>query len=292
MALTLATYNVLDLFDSADQRKIDALGAMVRELAADVIAFQEVGSLAALKAVLAAAGGGFGDPIVGRADKRGIACALVSKRPILDVRMLDAPSLPFPTFHEGDPEPFGDRILLRRAVPIVRIDGGDLGPLNVLSLHWKSGRPSSIVLRDGTERQPVTVAERAEGDLRSLVQRAAEALFLRRAIDELIQSRPGEGISVCGDFNDVSGSVPLQVICGEGEGSLHDVVERIPAAARISVLHGGSPAAIDHVLLTHALAGRVQSARFLNEQLADPDALPEGEQVLPSDHAPLVVVFA
>jgi hypothetical protein len=210
---------------------------------------------------------------------------------VLSQSALDAPSLPFPVLQEGDPPPFAGRLRLRRSIPVARIDGGELGPISVLSLHWKSGRPSPLVLRDGTEREPQTTGERAEGDLRSLVQRAAEALFLRHAIDELLAAHTTEGIAVCGDFNDVDGSVPLAVIRGDDDGALDDVVLRVPACDRRSVLHGGSPAAIDHILLTAGLAKRVQSARFLNDGLLDPDALPPGTPVLPSDHAPLVVTL-
>lgn len=295
MTLTVATYNLLDLFDlrdgEPDERKIDALAEVVRRLDADVIAFQEVGSIDALRAILAKSGGGFSDPVVGRADKRGIACAIASKRAVLDVAVLDAATLPFPAFHEDDPAPFGARLRLRRSIPVVRIDGGHLGPITFLSLHWKSRRATPLTLRDGTDHEPTTVAERAAGDLRSLVQRAAEALFLRKGIDEILAARPTDAVCVCGDFNDVSGSVPLQVVVGEGEGMLEDVGLRVPVADRWSVLHGGAPAAIDHVLLTPGIAKQVQNARFLNEGLLDPDALPEGTPVLPSDHAPLVVTL-
>lgn len=290
--MRIATYNLLDLFDPGDAPKIAALAEVVRALDADVIAFQEVGSEAALRAVLAAAGGAWLDPIVGRADKRGIACAIASKRPIRSHSALDATTLPFPVLHEGDPAPFGDRLRLRRAIPVARIDGGDLGELHVLSLHWKSGRPSPLVLADGSEREPATAAERAEGDLRSLIQRSAEALFLRHAVDEILRADPEARVAVCGDYNDVNGSVPLNIACGDGDTALTDVVVLVPPEGRVSVLHGGSPAAIDHVLLSAALAERVQTARFVNAGLKDPDALPPGTPVLPSDHAPLLVTLA
>lgn len=289
MAFTLATYNVLDLFDPDDREKIEALASVVRALDADVLALQEIGSRAALDAVLHRADRGYGEPFVARADKRGIACAIVSRLPVLGRRALDADVLPFPVLHEGDPAPFGARLRLRRAIPVVRIDAGALGVFSLLSTHWKSGRPSPLVAPDGTEREPQTAAERAEGDLRSLVQRASEALFLRRAVDELLAAAPGESVVVAGDLNDVSGSVPVRVLAGEGEGALVDAIFRVPDAERVSVLHGGRPAAIDHVLFAGPLAKRVQSARFENTGLVDPDALPEGSRVLPSDHAPLVV---
>ncbi len=292
MPLTVATYNVLDLFDPADGEKIAAIADVVRRIDADVVAFQEIGSVDALRAILAAAGGGFGEPHVARADKRGIACAIASKRPVLEATALDAETLPFPSLHAADPAPFAGRLRLRRAIPVLRVDGGELGAISVLSLHWKSARPAPLVLADGSEYEPATSAERAEANLRSLIQRAAEALFLRRSLDALAAARPDDGIVVCGDFNDVDGSIPLAIARGDGAGALTDALHRVPAAERVSVLHGGAPAAIDHVLLSPRLAGHVQDARFWNEGLLDPDHLPPGKRCLPSDHAPFVVKIA
>jgi endonuclease/exonuclease/phosphatase family metal-dependent hydrolase len=294
MPLTIATYNLLDLFDPADGEKVGALAEMVRRADADVLALQEVGSVEALRAVLHASGCGYGEPHVARADKRGIACAIATRRPVLEASALDATELPFPALHAGDPAPYAGRLRLRRAIPVVRLDGGELGALTVLSLHWKSARPAPLVLADGTEHEPTTATERAEANLRSLIQRAAEALFLRRSIDAFHAARPDDGIVVGGDFNDVDGSVPLAIARGdaEGEQALVDAVHRVPVAERVSVLHGGTPAAIDHVLLSLRLAKHVQDARFLNDGLLDPDHLPPGKRCLPSDHAPFVVKIA
>jgi predicted extracellular nuclease len=299
MPLTIATYNVLDLFDPEDaasrgrlDRRIAKLASRLREADADVVALQEIASKEALLALARATSSDYSEPIVARADKRGIACAILTRRPVLAVEMLDASEIPFPVFRDGDPAPFHGRIPLRRAVPIVRVDGGELGPVTVASVHFKSRR--GVPRRDalGTEIPATRPGEEAEEELRSLVLRAAEALFVRHAVDRLFGGQPDELLAICGDFNDVVASTPVRIVMGRGGFGLHSCAQGIPSEQRISVRHGGEPAAIDHVLASARLFERVQSARFLNDGLHDPDALPEGVGPEDSDHAPLVVRFA
>lgn len=299
MAFTIATYNVLDLFDPEDaasrgrlDRRIAKLASRLREADADVVALQEIGSKEALLALARATRSDYAEPIIARADKRGIACAILTRRPVLAVEMLDASEIPFPVFREGDPDPFHGRIPLRRAVPVVRVDGGDLGPVTVASVHFKSRR--GVARRDalGNEILATRPGEQAEEELRALVLRAAEALYVRHAVDRLFGDQADTQLAVCGDFNDVLTSTPLRILMAPGAFGLHSCAHGIPPEQRISVRHGGEPAAIDHVLASMRLFERVQSARFLNDGLFDPHTLPEGVAPEDSDHAPLVVRFA
>lgn len=299
MTLTIATYNVLDLFDPEDaasrgrlDRRIAKLASRLREADADVVALQEIASKEALVTLARAAGGAYAEPIIARADRRGIACALLTRRPVLSVEMLDAHELPFPVFREDDPPPFPGRLSLRRAVPVARIDAGALGSVTVASVHFKSRRGVPRRDAEGNDLPATRQGEEAEEELRAMVLRAAEALYVRHAIDRLFGGRPDEQLVVCGDFNDILTSTPVRIVMGRGEFALHSCAHGIPPEQRISVRHGGDPAAIDHVLASSRLFERVQSARFLNEGLYDPDTLPEGAAPEDSDHAPLVVRFA
>src|SRR5438477_62413 len=106
MGFRLATYNVLDLFDEHPllPKKIDTLAARIRELDADVVGLQEIGSEVALEALRARASEG-GTPyasVVGTADARGIRCAALSRVPILRSTVHTTDALPFPVFVEGD----------------------------------------------------------------------------------------------------------------------------------------------------------------------------------------------
>src|ERR1700733_7129725 len=114
MALSLATFNVKNLLEPRSDaeravmpRKLDAIAEMLRACDADIVGLEEVGPPALLRAVMARLpGSGYGEPVVGTPDARGIRCALLSRVPILHARVETAEALPFPVFRVGDPEPF------------------------------------------------------------------------------------------------------------------------------------------------------------------------------------------
>jgi len=289
MALVLATFNVLDLFDAADSARIEGVAAVLRPHAPDVIALQEVGSEGVVRALVAAVGGGY-ETVVADADERGIRCALASRLRILERAVLRAAHLPFPRFRPEDPEPFDERIPLRRAVPDVLVDAGALGRLRVLVVHFKSRRGTPMREASGAIIPPQSTADLAAAEARAVAWRSAEALFVRRAVDERRARSPSEHLVVCGDFNDVPGSLPLRIVEGvagvaAGEPARADALvsacDRIPVGDRISVDHDGETAAIDHMLLTPALAARLDRCFYDRSSLG-----------VASDHAPLVARFA
>jgi endonuclease/exonuclease/phosphatase family metal-dependent hydrolase len=295
MALVLATFNVLDLFDASDPARIERIAGLLRPHAPDVIALQEVGGEPATSALNAALGGGF-TPVLGDADDRGIRCALLSRLPIVASAVLRAAHLPFPRFHREDPEPFGTRIPLRRAIPEVTIDAGDIGRVRILVVHFKSRRGRPMLDEAGALIQAVTTAELAAAEARAVAWRCAEALFVRGTVDERLAKDPDDRLVVCGDFNDVAGSLPLRIVAGtagtdvpRGD-SLVSCAELIPIAERISVLHGGEPAAIDHALVSPALASRLERCAYDRSGLIDLGAGTTAAYA--SDHAPLIVRFA
>jgi endonuclease/exonuclease/phosphatase family metal-dependent hydrolase len=299
MAFTLATYNVLDLFEAPERltrehldAKLAHLAAVLERANADVVAFQEVGSAAVVRELTARLPGlAYGEAVVGTADARGIRCALVSRLPILEARVHTAQSLPFPIFVAGDPSPFGARIPLRRGILGVRVDGGALGPVEIIVAHFKSGR--ALPLRDSSgEVPPVTPRDYAEAQLRTLVWRGAEALFVRGLVDDILSDAPDRHVVVAGDLNDRPGSTVLRVVSGGGPLALVPCADAVPEAARYSILHNGERQQIDHILATRPLRERLSSARFLNDGLRDhgeftDDAPPAAD----SDHAAFVVSF-
>jgi endonuclease/exonuclease/phosphatase family metal-dependent hydrolase len=293
---------VKDLFegdakDAASRAHFDAVADMVRAANADVLALQEVGSALAVRALLERleGQGGYGAPVVGTADKRGIRCALLSRCPVLDAQVHTTDALAFPPFVEGDPPPFDARIPLRRGVVHARVDGGALGAIDVFVAHFKSRRALPLRTPSGDVVPPASARARAEAELRSLVWRAAEALYVRGLVDDCL-ARSGEPrVAVMGDLNDVPESVTLSVLRdARGDArALHCCARHVPAERRYSVLHDGERAQIDHVLLTWNLFARVSSARFLNERLREHPQVAEGAPPLPdSDHAPFVVELA
>ena len=240
MTLTLATFNVKDLLEPQDDGERQVLGAklawiagMVRACDADVIGLQEVGTVELVRAVLERLDGhAYGEPVMGTADARGIRCALLSRVPVVEARVHTAESLPFPVFREGDPAPFGTRIPLRRGVVHARVQAPGLGLVDVLVVHFKSSR--SVPARDESGRElPATNARmRSEATIRSLVWRAAEALYVRRLVDDVLAPDPGGRVAVVGDLNDVPGSPAVRAVRGEGDGELFDCAAGVDARAR------------------------------------------------------------
>jgi endonuclease/exonuclease/phosphatase family metal-dependent hydrolase len=295
MAFVLATFNVLDLFDASDPERIDRIASLLRTHAPDVVALQEVGGEAATDAIASALGGGF-VRVLGDADERGIRCAVLSRLPIVSSNVLRAAHLPFPRFHREDPEPFGTRIPLRRAIPEVVVDAGELGKVRVLVVHFKSRRGTPMRDEAGVQVPAATTAELAAAEARAVAWRCAEALFVRGVIDERLAKDAEDRLVVCGDFNDVSGSLPLRIVMGTAgtdaprPDALVSVAELIPIAERISVLHGGEPAAIDHALVSPTLATRLERCSYDRTDLID--LAKATNAAYASDHAPLVVRFA
>jgi endonuclease/exonuclease/phosphatase family metal-dependent hydrolase len=322
MSWTLATYNVMNLLEPREpceprdqareqlRRKIEAIGAMLRECDADVVALQEIGSAALVSAVVAAVpGAGYAEPIVGTADARGIRCAIVTRLPLLAARVHTAEALAFPAFVATDPSPFGARIPLRRGVVHAVVDAPGTGAVHVFSAHFKSRIGVPLLDAAGREVPPTSARARSEAALRSLVWRAAEALFVRALVDDALASgtsttsttsttsatAPPASAIVAGDLNDLPGSPVLAALRGEGPGELFDCTSRIPSEARYSLFVEGRGVQIDHVLATAGLYGRLAGARFANAGLRDHGPFVPGvpeELSVDSDHAPLVVTFA
>jgi endonuclease/exonuclease/phosphatase family metal-dependent hydrolase len=302
MPFALATYNVKNLFDAesdADRpawnRKLDALAEAIRACNADVVGLQEVGSLESARALVARLRPEqYGEPFLGTADARGIRCALIARRPLAFADVRTCSALPFPTFHAGDPAPFGARIPLRRGIVHVGIDMPGSGLLHVLVAHFKSPRPLGVKDAQGEEVAPASAYERAQDFVRTMVWRVAEALFTRSLVDAILTREPSAQVAVLGDLNDVPSSAALRALQSEGPGALLDCTASIEPACRFSIVHESRPFQVDHILATPSLGARLRGARLLNASLRDhgPTAATMPEAMTPdSDHAPLVAYF-
>jgi endonuclease/exonuclease/phosphatase family metal-dependent hydrolase len=306
MPLTVATLNVKNLLEpaldaDASERallggKLAWIARMLRDCDADVVGLQEIGPPELLASVLAQAplaGSGYGEPIVGTADARGIRCAVVSRLPVIEARVHTAEALAFPVFRAGDPPAFGARIPLRRGFVHARVQAPGLGAVEVIVVHFKSPRPVALRDADGREIEALTARARAEGVLRSLVWRAAEALHARGIVDSLLAADPRAQVALLGDLNDVPDSPVARALQSDGDGSLLDCATVVPEADRFSAIHAGRRIQIDHILATPALYARLRSGRFLNAELREHEFPPDGNEppTVDSDHAPLVVRF-
>ncbi|MFO0679269.1 MAG: endonuclease/exonuclease/phosphatase family protein [Polyangiaceae bacterium] len=308
MGFVLATFNVQDFFDPTTdderrrfERRAAHLASIVRASEADVLALQEVGSEATVRALATAIGPDFaaGTAVVGAPDTRGIRNAILTRAKVTRSRTHASADLPFPSFAKGGERMFDVALPLRRALVDVEVDAGSFGRIRVLSCHFKSRR--AVFLKDPAETDPTsdgippgTLLEWAEADVRSLVFRAAEGLFVRRVVDGIVATDPDVGIAVMGDLNDTVDSVPVACVRGRrardgashpAPGVLHGCEDLVPEARRFSIVHGGKRAQIDHVLLSDRLRARVTSAAFSNEDLRDHAEDPASGPALDSDHA-------
>lgn len=297
--LRVATYNVLNLFDgqnAAESKvisdKIEFLAARILESEADVVGLQEIGSEKLLEELVLSLQkhASYTHRVVGTPDVRGIRNALVSRLPFKSSQVLTSPHLEFPRFVEGDPPPFGARLPLRRGVVQAEVDAGDLGSVDVLVVHFKSGRGVPLRTAAGEPIPPVVSRDYGEATVRALVFRAAEALFVRGAVDALLAD-PLKKVAVIGDFNDVIDSVPVRIIRGGGPMLLQSCTELVSKEKRFTVMHGGNRNTIDHILVSQEMRNRLKNCGILNELLHDHDAGYSDAPRADSDHALVVASF-
>ncbi len=224
--LVLATCNALNLANpgrlfyanqepfGADEyaRKVEWLGAMLRRLNADIVAFQEVWDEAALRDAVAASGlrypqvaapgaeqGATGTPRVG----------LATRWPVLQLRSHQAFEA-----RQGVMIPeLGEHRAFERPVleALVEMPGGR-GTLRVLVVHLKSKRPKFLQNEAGEvieDRDDPAIVARAT--LRSLVMRAAECAALRVLVHARL-ANTREPLVLMGDLNDGPHAVTTQMV--------------------------------------------------------------------------------
>jgi endonuclease/exonuclease/phosphatase family metal-dependent hydrolase len=284
--------------------KVEWTARMIARADADVVALQEIGPPEALDALVAKLGR-YDARVIGTPDARGIRCALLSRLPILASRVHTAEALAFPTFALGDPPPFGARIPLRRGVVVARIDARELGAIDLLVAHFKSRRGVPLRTAAGDIVVPSSQRERAEADARSMAWRSAEALCVRALVDDALARDPDAKVAVMGDLNDSIGSATLDIVMGDDRfpGALASCADAIPPQRRHTVIFGGSPSQIDHILVTANLRARLSSCEALNDALREHPHVPSAEDkaanpasvepppTVDSDHAPLAARF-
>lgn len=279
MALRLATFNLKDFFLPRAEReravveaKLSNVGASLRRARADVVALQEVGSTELLDRLVTGelAELGYGPPVVGTEDRRGIRNVILSRLPVVWSQVHHPKTLPFPRFVEGDPEPFPGRIPLRRGIVHVRVEAGALGEVDILTAHFKSNLPARLERADGSEVPDAGPVALGESAVRSLIQRAAEALYVRGLVDSVFAQWQDHAICVMGDLNDTLHSLPIRLLRGIDTTSKHWLragADLVPPERRFSCLHAGGESLIDHILLSERLHRALRVFEIHNEAL-------------------------
>lgn len=264
----IATFNVLNLFDDYDDpyvenerpakssQEIAALAAMIRRVDADVLALQEVENRPGLEAFVGEHLGGMGYReivLYEGNDERGIDVGLLSRFPVRQVtswRHLD-----FDTAS-------GQEMRFNRDLLCVRIEPEGLQAFDVYVVHLKS---------------------KHGGEEASLPIRLAEATAIRGILDERLAADSNALFVLCGDFNDLYESPPVQKLVGAGDMALVTFFSELPEEKRITFNREPYRSMIDFILASPAMGRTYQSGTF---------AIMEGSvESHGSDHNPVSAVF-
>lgn len=181
----------------------------------------------------------------------------------------------------------------------VRVDNNMV--LDVINLHLKSRRPTSIPGHKLDDHTWKTASGWAEGVFISSMKRIGQALETRMLIDKLFDDDPSALIVVCGDFNEEFDEVAIEAIRGDVENTGNmDLAMRvmvpternIPEPARYSFLHNGKGKMLDHILVSRTLLAYFRGSEVHNELLHDESIVFTPRIFYPeSDHAPVVAEF-
>lgn len=194
-----------------------------------------------------------------------------------------------------------ERAKFRRPVPWLRVRASEAETLLVVGVHLKSDRPELESISDAEPPRRQVVL----GHALAVTGRTMEAAGLRCLLDEALQRRPNEPVVVTGDFNDGPASDVVRLVSGiEGgltetsEGkrlALHAATAGLPPERRYSYEGWERREQLDHILVSHHLAGRVKRTGIENDLLGVPDNRerpPRAPGYPRSDHAPVWAEFS
>jgi predicted extracellular nuclease len=289
------------------RKKIEWIAGQLKRMDADIVGFQEVFYVEALKQALAASGIYYNAEVhVAGGDGEGPNLALVSRFPVTTFEVI--PDFPAESLLEIDhlriPLTRFSRPVIKARIAIHNIKA------TFFVVHLKSKRP--IVEEGANPHDPM---ERAFGQARSLITRAAEAAALRQLLLEEMEGTD-QAIVVMGDFNDDGGAVTSRLITGsppwrslprEQKERIWDVllynVKELQARRSYrdvyyTHLHNGFHESLDHILVSQEFVrenperlGEVEYVANFNDHLVD-DTLSD-EHVAPweSDHGQVVATI-
>ncbi len=266
---TIATYNVLNLFDAYDDpyfrdeqtvpvpkpaEELEALVDVIRSLDADLLALQEVenrGGLRRLKSRFLKELH-YRDPVLYEGnDLRGIDVALLSRFPVGQV-----------TSYRHIQFPRGDGKTTRFSRDLIRVrvrPAADLW-IDIYVVHLKSGSK-------GSDRE----------------KRKAEATKVREILDTECQKDPRYRFIILGDFNDRRSSETVQIIEGAGDGRFFCLTDELDSDTTITFVRNASRAQLDYIFCSPSMKTLFisGSVRVVNSD----------KTTVASDHRPVVASF-
>lgn len=275
---------------------------------ADIVGFQEVFQVEALQEALQESNLYAEAKVVAPVRTGdGPTVALASRFPVLRHRVYEVFPAKATLSFENVPLPI---YRFSRAVLSVDVDLGNGLEATFFVLHLKSKRP---IMPDESDRDDPT--EKAKGQVRALIQRAAEATAIRAILMEFLQHR-SHPVIVLGDINDSHLAVTSQILTGEPPARRQPFEQRKALwdtllyhvkdlQARRSFgdyyythIHNGHYESIDHIMVSQEFVaenpehiGRVSYVAVWNDHLIDDTLSQERIPQWQSDHGQVVATF-
>ena len=162
-------------------------------------------------------------------------------------------------------------------------------------MHLKSKIPTDIPGQKIDNFTWRTADAWAEGAFISSMKRMAQALEVRRLVDQILDADPTSQIVVAGDFNATPDEVPVLAIRGNvedtGNGDLANRVlvpieQTIPEPSRYTLFHQGRGQMLDHMLVTRNLLAHYRGSEIHNEILHDESVAFGIDRSFPSQTTP------
>ncbi len=273
--VTVATYNVLNLFDVFDNPytqdegtdpkprvDLERVAAVIRQLDADIVGLQEIENEQTLEAMVQEYLPEMGYDHVAAPpsnDGRGITLGVISRKPIVKVTSYRWQTIP----HAGQSRHHRFARDLMRAT----IQATPDTTLDVFVVHFKSksSRP---------------------GDPQSTSWRTAEAVRSRDIIGAWVHREPDALGVLMGDFNSRPNEPAASAVFApvDGKPVLFDVLADTPISQRITYPSSRYPdSAIDYIAVTPALLPRLVPGSA--------QVLPQNQFTKGSDHLPVIAAF-
>ncbi len=271
--IKIAAFNVRNLFDNVDdpysndettpekpRDELVKIAMVLREINADVIAFEEIESRGYLKKFLDVFVPelGYKDIVHFEGnDLRGIDVCLASRVPI--GRVVSHRHLTFPSVDGSKTQRFSRDILRIELLP----EGGDA--FEVWALHLKSNSGGREV------SEPI---------------RMAECIELQKLLAQRLQQNPNANVIVMGDFNDTLDSPTLKTIMGTdlpNGALLQSLADPSMLASQITYTEEPYRSMIDFILVSKGMAQRYVPGSYAirSSSLAESG----------SDHNPVIARF-
>ena len=245
--LTVATLNVLNLFDDKDdpyhndektatklRDDLDLLAESIHQIDADVLVLQEVENRGYLelfnRALLSDLAYQYVVLTEGN-DRRGIDVAVLSRVPIGPVTSYR---------HLQFPDTNGNEMSFHRDLLHTRLEPEEGLPIDLFAVHLKS----------------------QYGGKKSDARRTGEARAIRQVLDDLFAHNPKARIIICGDFNDVIESDTMQAVIGKGKTKLVAFFEDVAKKDRITYNKEPYRSMIDFILASPALAKKYEKDSY------------------------------